>query len=61
MVHFKGFKTLEEAREFKKKNGKGSICGRIKPNYKIFNECVLYGGLDGNSYPYAVVWNETKP
>lgn len=60
MVHFKGFKTLEGAREFKKKNGKGSICGRIKPNYKIFNECVLYGGLDGNNYPYAVVWNETQ-
>lgn len=62
MTQFKGFKTKEEAQEFKKKNG-GMICTKYRkngtkhPTYKDYMYAVMLGGLNEKDYPYCVQWN----
>lgn len=65
MVQFKGFKTMEEAREFSRKNG-GMICWEERtPKRKQLTErgndymlAVYLGGLDKEQFPYCVQWRD---
>lgn len=57
MVRFQGFATRQEAQEFKKKNWRGLICGKDGPNRQDWKDCVTFGGLDGEKFPFAVQWN----
>ena len=68
MTHFKGFGTMEEAKAFRKENGRGYICWEertakrknLTERGKDYIMAVNYGGLDKERYPYCVQWNETQ-
>ena len=63
MTGFKGFRTEEEAKKFKKEHG-GQICtrytktGRKSSTHDYYMQAVWFGGLDAEKYPYCVQWNE---
>lgn len=67
MVRFKGFKTLEDARQYKKEHG-GYLCLEERtPKRKQLTErgkdymlSVTYGGLDKERYPYCLQLNESQ-
>lgn len=67
MVRFKGFKTLEEAKQYKKEHG-GYLCWEERtPKRKQLTErgkdymlSVTFGGLDKERYPYCLQWNESQ-
>ena len=55
MTYFKGFKTKEEAKQYKKEVGKGEIYTRTKDKYSPYEECVHLGGLNPEKYPFVVI------
>ena len=54
MTSFQGFKTKKEADEYAKKNG-GMVWTRTKDKYSPYEECVVFGGLDPDKYPFVVI------
>lgn len=63
MTEFKGFATMEAAKQFVKERGNGLICWDKKTKsgkptktaeYYWF---AAYAGLDTEKYPYCVQWN----
>jgi hypothetical protein len=59
MTKFQGFATLEEAKEYQKKNG-GLLCGKeskTKLGKEYYNQTVIFGGLDEIKYPWALQWS----
>lgn len=65
LTQFQGFKTLEEAKKFKRKKGYGVVCwdertpkwNKLTSRGWEYKYCVDAGGLNQNEYPYAVTWN----
>lgn len=60
MINFKGFKTKEEAKQFIKTNKRGLLCGKDGPHKQDWKDCVTFGGLDKEQYPFAVQWRESQ-
>lgn len=64
MTRFQGFKTKEEALAYRKEHG-GYLCWdkRSKRTGKPIGEGIDYayavnlGGLDAETYPYCLQWN----
>ena len=65
MTAFKGFETLEQAKEFVKNHGgiltydkRKKNSDKLTPIGFHYMLAVELGGLDKNKYPYCVQWNE---
>lgn len=63
MTQFRGFRTLEEAKAFRRKDGGYLVWDERTPKRKQltargreYEMCVKLGGLDPKLYPYAVTW-----
>lgn len=58
MTKFLGFETKEEAKKHQKKNG-GELAtseSKNKVNRKMYEEAVIYGGLNREKYKYVLLW-----
>ena len=65
MTRFQGFKTKQEAEQFSRSHG-GILCfeertpkrGKLTNRGREYMDAVIFGGLDKDTYPYCVCWNE---